>query len=104
MVQDAEANAAKDKEKLEQIEVKNQSETLCYQLQKQLTEIQNPEEKQKIESLISDLEAAIQKEDYAAMKNLVEQAMENLKTSPNPDETSKNANEDVIETDFSSEK
>jgi molecular chaperone DnaK len=35
MVQDAEANAAKDKERLEQIEVKNQSENLCYQLKKQ---------------------------------------------------------------------
>merc|ERR1711965_110658 len=31
MVKDAEANAAVDKEKIEQIDVKNQSEALCYQ-------------------------------------------------------------------------
>jgi len=39
MVQDAEANAAADKEKTEQIETKNQSEALCYQTKKQLEEL-----------------------------------------------------------------
>jgi molecular chaperone DnaK len=34
MVQDAEANATADKEKLDQIEVKNQAETICYQAKK----------------------------------------------------------------------
>ena len=36
MVQDAEQNAAADKEKSEQIDIKNQSEALCYQTKKQL--------------------------------------------------------------------
>merc|ERR1712146_721488 len=49
MVQDAEANAAADKEKIEQIEVKNQAETISYQLQKQIEEMQTPEEKQPFE-------------------------------------------------------
>merc|ERR1712005_34049 len=44
MVQDAEANAAADKERIEQIEVKNQAETISYQLQKQIEEMQTPEE------------------------------------------------------------
>jgi molecular chaperone DnaK len=101
MVQDAEANAAKDKEKLEQIETKNQSENLCYQLKKQLEDVQDAAEKQKIESLIADLESALQKEDYAAMKNLVEQATANLQTPAQP---APNGNDDVIETDFSTEK
>jgi molecular chaperone DnaK len=101
MVQDAEANAAKDKEKLEQIETKNQSENLCYQLKKQLDDVQDAAEKQKIESLIADLESALQKEDYAAMKNLVEQATANLQTPAQP---APNGNDDVIETDFSTEK
>jgi molecular chaperone DnaK len=101
MVQDAEANAAKDKEKLEQIETKNQSENLCYQLKKQLEDVQEATEKQKIESLIADLESALQKEDYAAMKNLVEQATANLQTPAQP---APNGNDDVIETDFSTEK
>ena len=41
MVQDAEANAAADKEKSEQIEVKNQSEALCYQTKKQLEQLES---------------------------------------------------------------
>merc|ERR1711968_188832 len=75
MVQDAEANAAADKEKSKQIEITNKSEALCYQTKKQLDELENtatPEEKQKIESLISQLEEAIQKEDYPLMEELME--------------------------------
>ena len=52
MVQDAEANAAKDKEKLEQIDVKNQSETICYQLKNQMEEMESAEEKQKLQELL----------------------------------------------------
>merc|ERR1712146_646497 len=69
MVQDAENNAAADKEKSKQIEIKNKSEALCYQTKKQLEELNDTataDEKQKIESLVSNLEDATQKEDYAA--------------------------------------
>ena len=59
MVQDAEANAAKDKEKLEQIDVKNQSETICYQLKKQMEEMAAAEEKQKLQELLGELETAV---------------------------------------------
>ncbi len=106
MVQDAETNAAKDKEKLEQIETKNQAENVCYQLKKQLSENQVAEEqKQKIEGLVSDLETALQNENFAEMKTLVEQATANMQqASQNPAEASNSGNEDVIETDFSSEK
>merc|ERR1712023_575868 len=74
MVKDAETNAAADKEKSEQIETKNQSEALCYQTKKQLEQLESTisaEEKQKIENLVSELEAATQKEDYAAMKEMM---------------------------------
>jgi molecular chaperone DnaK len=75
MVKDAEANAATDKEKIEQIELKNQSETICYQAKKSLEENSDiPEaDKTKIQGLVSDLEAAIAKEDYVAMKDLTAQ-------------------------------
>merc|ERR1712178_646214 len=66
MVQDAESNAAADKEKTEQIETKNQSEALCYQTKKQLEQLESTissEEKQKIESMISDLEETTKTED-----------------------------------------
>jgi molecular chaperone DnaK len=111
MVKDAETNAASDKEKSEQIETKNQSEALCYQTKKQLEQLKSTissEEEKKIESLITELEEAIQKEDYISMK----EKMENLKKSmmeageqvyKNADGT-QSAENDVIETDFSSEK
>jgi molecular chaperone DnaK len=104
MVQDAEANAAKDKERLEQIEVKNQSENLCYQLKKQLETVQDTADKQKLESLISDLETAIKQEDYTSMKTLMEQGMEILKAGMDGPDPSNPADGDAIETEFSSEK
>merc|ERR1712070_261303 len=39
MVQEAEVNASVDKEKSEQIDIKNQSDSLCYQTKKQLEEL-----------------------------------------------------------------
>jgi len=75
MVQDAEANATADKEKSEQIETRNQSESLCYQTKKQLEQLESTisaEEKQKIESMISDLEEATKTEDYTAMNEKME--------------------------------
>merc|ERR1712188_130569 len=70
MVKDAEANAAADKERSNQIEIKNQAEALCYQTRKQLEQLEatiSAEEKQKIETLVSTLEGAINKEDYSGM-------------------------------------
>merc|ERR1711981_1235998 len=71
MVKDAEANAATDKEKSEQIDLKNQAEALCYQTKKQLEQLEatiSADEKQKIELLITELEESIQKEDFTSMK------------------------------------
>tara|TARA_B110000971_G_scaffold204399_1_gene225811 strand:+ start:5707 stop:7566 length:1860 start_codon:yes stop_codon:yes gene_type:complete len=111
MVQDAEANATADKEKSEKIETKNQAEALCYQTKKQLEQLEStisPEEKENVEKLVAELEEVTGKEDYDAMKDM----MENLKkvvmeigekAYKNADATSA-AGDDVIETDFSSEK
>ena len=111
MVQDAEANATADQEKSKQIETKNQSEALCYQTKKQLEQLESTissDEKQKIEGLVSELEGAIQSDNYPAM----EEMMENLKKSVMEvgEKAYKNADasnptgDDVIETDFSDEK
>ena len=103
MVKDAEANAAVDKEKIEQIDVKNQSETICYQAKKLLENTDTPEaEKAKIQGIVSELEAAIAKEDYAAMKDLMTQytSMQTAARAASPDA----GNDDVIDTDFSAEK
>jgi hypothetical protein len=63
-------------------------------------------DKAKIQGIISELEVAITNEDYVAMKDLMAQytsmqaATANNTGSPSPD----SGNDDVIDTDFSSEK
>lgn len=111
MVKDAEANAAADKERSEQIDTKNQSEALCYQTKKQLEQLESTitsEEKQKIESLISELEEVTKKEDYSSMKEKMEvlkkTVMEIGEKAYKQAGASNPAGDDVIETDFSSEK
>ena len=111
MVQDAEQNAAADKEKSEQIEIKNQSEALCYQTKKQLEQLEatcTPEEKQKIETLVSELEEAIKTDNFNSMKDLSESlkktVMEVGEKAYSAAGNAEQANDDVIETDFSAEK
>ena len=116
MVKDAEANAAADKEKSEQIDVKNKSDALIYQTGKQLEELGDKvpaEEKTKITDLIAKLEEAVKAGDYSSMKDLNE-SIKNLmmevgqkvySQNPNPaGNTSSTPGDDAIETDFSTEK
>ena len=112
MVDEAEKNAAADKEKMEQIDLKNQSDTLCYQTKKQLEELDkkiSPEDKTKIDSLINRLEEVTKKEDFTSMKQLNEELknlmMEVGQKVYNENNTTENAADpNVIETDFSTEK
>ena len=111
MVQDAEQNAAADKEKSEQIEIKNQSEALCYQTKKQLEQLEatcTPEEKQKIETLVSELEEAVKTDNFNSMKDLSESlkktVMEVGEKAYSAAGNAEQSNDDVIETDFSAEK
>jgi molecular chaperone DnaK len=111
MVKDAETNAAVDKEKSEQIETKNQSEALCYQTKKQLEQLESTissEEKKKIENLITELEEAVQKEDYISMKEKMESLKKSMMEAGEQvyknAEGNQSAENEVIETDFSSEK
>jgi len=81
MVKDAEANAAADKEKRERIDVKNQAETLVYQAEKQLAELGDKvaaADKEKVESFTSELKQAIEKDDTATMKSVLEQLQQAL--------------------------
>jgi molecular chaperone DnaK len=111
MVKDAETNAAADKEKSEQIEIKNQAEALCYQTKKQLEQLEatcTAEEKQKIESLIAELEEATNKDNYPVMKELMESLNKTImeigeKAYQNAN-TENSTEGDAIETDFSTEK
>tara|TARA_B110001452_G_scaffold113919_1_gene94484 strand:+ start:14732 stop:16567 length:1836 start_codon:yes stop_codon:yes gene_type:complete len=103
MVKDAEANAATDKEKIDQIEIKNQAETISYQLNKQIEGLQTPEEKQPFESLKTEFESAISADDYSAMKDLIAKFNE-LQATANAAQSGAAEGDDAIETDFSAEK
>jgi molecular chaperone DnaK len=70
MVKDAEANAAEDKKKIELVQAKNQADALVHSMKKALTEHGDkvPDEKEKIEAAIKDLEEAIKGEDKDAIE------------------------------------
>ena len=71
MVKDAEANAEADKKKREEVDVKNQADSLVFQVEKNLKEHGDKiaaEDKSKIESDLKDLKEAIEKNDLEAMK------------------------------------
>jgi hypothetical protein len=62
-------------------------------------------EKAKIQGIVSELETAIAKEDYAAMKDLMAQytSMQTAAAS-SANAATDSGNDDVIDTDFSAEK
>jgi molecular chaperone DnaK len=73
MVKESEQNASEDKKRREKIDLKNQSDSLCYQSEKQLTELGDKIEKKdktKIEDLIKQLRDAIQSDESESMKDL----------------------------------
>jgi molecular chaperone DnaK len=112
MVNEAEANAAADSEKKEKTDLKNDSDSLCYQAKKQLETLKSQIESDsssKIELLITELEESIQKEDYTSMKEkrdalqaeLISVGEKVYKQNENADGS---INTDSVETDFSTEK
>src|SRR6056300_781871 len=118
MVKESEENASSDKAKRENIDAKNQADSLCYQSEKQLTDLGDkvsPEDKTKIEKLISDLRGFIQEENFESIKSgsteLQNALMEigkkvygtNEAGSQQPG-TSNNSDDSVIDADFSETK
>ena len=124
MVKDAETNASADKEKRERIDIKNQAETLVYQAEKQLGELADKvdaDSKAKVEDKRVKLKAAIEKDDFDAMKSLLEELQQELYTlgasvyqqagaanpsSPGEDPTSdsNSSGDDVIDAEFTETK
>lgn len=81
MVQDAEQNAATDRERREKIEAKNQADSLAYQAEKQLGEFGDKvpaADKDKIEGLIKDLRDAVSSEDIERTKSLTTELQQAL--------------------------
>jgi molecular chaperone DnaK len=75
MVQEAERNAEADRIKREQIETKNQADSICYQAEKQIKDFGDKidsSDKSRIEALVKDLREAINKDDHSRIKDLSE--------------------------------
>ena len=125
MVKDAESNASVDKEKREKIDLKNQAETLVYQTEKQLGELGDKVDasaKAKVEEKSKALKEATSKEDYEAMKKLLEELQQELYaigssvyqqpgnqppapgTPDSNDSNDKGGDDDVIDADFTETK
>ncbi len=125
MVKDAESNASVDKEKREKIDLKNQAETLVYQTEKQLGELGDKVDvsaKAKVEEKSKALKEATSKEDYEAMKKLLEELQQELyaigssvyqqpgNQPPSPgtpdsnESNDKGGDDDVIDADFTETK
>lgn len=117
MVNEAQTSAKEDKEKRDKIDLKNQSDSLCYQSEKQLKELDgkiDDTNKNKISSMISELRNAINNENYDEMKDLnskLQTALMDLgksvyeKTNKEQTGTSAtNASDSVIDADFSETK
>ncbi len=71
MVKDAEANAETDKKKREEVDVKNQADSLVFQVEKNIKEHGdkiNPEDKSKIETDLKDLKEALEKNEIESIK------------------------------------
>nr|YP_010335764.1 heat shock protein 70 chaperone [Chroothece richteriana]UNJ14170.1 heat shock protein 70 chaperone [Chroothece richteriana] len=116
MVKEAELNATADQEKRQNIDTKNQADSLCYQAEKQIEEFKdkiNPDEKSNIENLITQLKKEISSENYEGMKNLTKELQDNLMkvgqkvysnaadTTDNKKESKSNPDNTVIDADFS---
>ena len=117
MVKESEQNASEDKEKRDKIDLKNQSDSLCYQSEKQLKELGDKvakEDQEKIENLIKDLRGAVQSEEMSTMKELGEKLQNELmeigkkiysQNTPQDGAQKQNSdNDSVIDADFSETK
>jgi molecular chaperone DnaK len=75
MLAEAEKYASIDKEKRQNIEIKNQAETLCFEAEKELSLFKNSitEEKQEqVTKLIANIRQEIQTDNFASLQSLVE--------------------------------
>jgi len=81
MVEDAKRNADSDRQRREQVDTKNNAETLVYQAEKQLQDLNGQvpaADKSRVEELISNLRESVTREDYDQMKALTNELQQAL--------------------------
>jgi molecular chaperone DnaK len=81
MVEDAKRNADSDRQRREQVDTKNNAETLVYQAEKQLQDLNGQvpaADKSRVEELITTLRESVTREDYDQMKTLTNELQQAL--------------------------
>ena len=129
MVKEAEENANEDKERREKIDRKNQADSLVYQADKQLKELEDKvstDDKSKAEDLIKQLQKAIAEDNDDNIKSLTEELQQLLysigtsvyqqsesntdtpdsddASNPSSENDASGTNDDVIDAEFSESK
>jgi molecular chaperone DnaK len=109
LVKEAEVNSDQDKQKRNQIEIKNQAESLCYQAERQLQDFQDKiaeEDKESIKGQIQILRGSLEGTDYDKIeqeqKKLQELLMslgKKVYSSSDQSQKSSEQNDTVIDTD-----
>ena len=109
LVRDAEANSDIDKQKRGQIELKNQADSLCYQSERQLQDLEGKvtkEEVEKVKDQIGILRTAIASDNYGAieeeqkkLQNLLMELGKAVYSSPDNTDSRKNKTDNAIDTD-----
>ena len=117
-VKDAEAHASEDKKKKEEIEVRNNAESLVYNSEKTMNELGDKisgEEKAKVETEIDNVKKALEGTDtenikqatekltqvfYELSEKLYKQANPNAGANPNPEGPTEDANGNVYNADY----
>ncbi|PZV18387.1 MAG: molecular chaperone DnaK [Leptolyngbya sp.] len=81
MVEDAKRNADSDRQRREQVDTKNNAETLVYQAEKQLQDLNGQvpaADKSRVEELVTNLRESVTHEDYDQMKALTNELQQAL--------------------------
>jgi len=120
MVKEAEKNASADKEKSEQIRIKNEADSTCYQVEKQLNDFpdavksENESAINEIKETIEKLRSSIKNDEFEKIKEgnekLQKQMMEigqkayAKAQAAQPSESGDSGSDDVIDADFTESK
>jgi molecular chaperone DnaK len=115
LVRESEQSAAADKERREKVDLKNQADSLCYQSEKQISELKekiSSSDKENILNLITKLKSAISSDSYEDIKSLSKNLQDSLmevgkkvySSAPGGTSETKPSSDSVIDADFSETK
>jgi molecular chaperone DnaK len=98
MLEDAEKYASADQEKRENIDLKNQAETLCFEAEKELellNEKISEDQQKNIKKLIEDIRQDIKAENFESLKSILDELKGAMKNMVTENQTSNDSMDDL---------